>query len=42
VFDQERAELIYQRVAYDHDTAAAKVRAAGLPQALAERLHDGV
>lgn len=41
VYDDESAELTYFRVPYDHDTAAAKVRAAGLPQSLAKRLEDG-
>ena len=41
MFDTERAELTFHRVPYDHDTAAAKVRAAGLPQRLAQRLQDG-
>lgn len=41
VFDAAQTELVYHRVAYDHETAAAKVRAAGLPQNLADRLNDG-
>ena len=41
VFDVDRAELTYHRVAYDHEGAAAKVRAAGLPATLAQRLNDG-
>jgi len=41
VFDIERALVTYHRVAYDHEAAAAKVRAAGLPQSLADRLVDG-
>jgi diadenosine tetraphosphatase ApaH/serine/threonine PP2A family protein phosphatase len=41
VYDSESAELTYFRVPYDYDTAAAKVRAAGLPQRLAKRLEDG-
>ncbi|HEU5293507.1 MAG TPA: metallophosphoesterase family protein [Burkholderiaceae bacterium] len=41
VFDLEQAQVTYHRVAYDHEAAAAKVRAAGLPQNLAERLADG-
>lgn len=39
--DTERAELTYWRVPYDVETAAAKISAAGLPQALAARLVDG-
>jgi predicted phosphodiesterase len=41
VFDEERRTLTYHRVAYDWPTAAAKVRAAGLPASLAERLQRG-
>lgn len=41
LFDTGRAELTFHRVPYDHDTAAAKVRAAGLPLRLAQRLQDG-
>jgi diadenosine tetraphosphatase ApaH/serine/threonine PP2A family protein phosphatase len=42
VFDDESLELTYYRVPYDHDAAAAKVRAAGLPEDLAARLADGI
>ena len=41
MFDTGSAELTFHRVPYDHDTAAAKVRAAGLPERLAQRLQDG-
>jgi len=41
VFDDVRRTLTYHRVAYDWPTAAAKVRAAGLPARLAERLEHG-
>ena len=41
IFDPETATLTFHRVAYDHETAAAKVRAAGLPSSLAQRLIDG-
>jgi len=41
VFDRTQAELVFHRVAYDHETAAAKVRMAGLPQDLADRLNEG-
>jgi diadenosine tetraphosphatase ApaH/serine/threonine PP2A family protein phosphatase len=41
IFDTTAHELTFHRVPYDHDAAAAKVRAAGLPQRLAERLTDG-
>jgi diadenosine tetraphosphatase ApaH/serine/threonine PP2A family protein phosphatase len=39
--DGASAALTYHRVPYDHEAAAAKVRAAGLPQDLADRLSDG-
>ena len=39
--DGGTATLTYHRVPYDHEAAAAKVRAAGLPQDLADRLSDG-
>jgi diadenosine tetraphosphatase ApaH/serine/threonine PP2A family protein phosphatase len=41
MFDTQSAELTFHRIPYDHDTAAAKVRAAGLPERLAQRLQDG-
>jgi len=41
VFDLDQAQLTFHRVAYDHEAAAAKVRSAGLPQSLADRLNDG-
>lgn len=41
MFDTTLAVLTYHRVPYDHDAAAAKIRAAGLPERLAERLIDG-
>jgi diadenosine tetraphosphatase ApaH/serine/threonine PP2A family protein phosphatase len=41
LFDAERAALTFHRVAYDWTTAAAKVRAAGLPESLAHRLERG-
>jgi len=41
LFDVEQALLTFRRVPYDHEAAAAKVRAAGLPQDLADRLLDG-
>lgn len=39
--DVERGVLVYHRVPYDKETAAAKVRAAGLPAVLADRLIHG-
>jgi len=41
MFDTGNGELTFHRVPYDHDTAAAKVVAAGLPLRLAQRLQDG-
>jgi diadenosine tetraphosphatase ApaH/serine/threonine PP2A family protein phosphatase len=41
MFDIAGSTLTYHRVPYDHDAAAAKIRAAGLPERLAERLVDG-
>lgn len=41
LYDTESRELRFQRVAYDIETAAAKIRKAGLPEALAERLYAG-
>lgn len=39
--DTERRQLTFLRVPYDHERAAAKIRAAGLPAALALRLLTG-
>jgi diadenosine tetraphosphatase ApaH/serine/threonine PP2A family protein phosphatase len=33
--------LTFHRVPYDHETAAAKIREAGLPPRLADRLAHG-
>jgi diadenosine tetraphosphatase ApaH/serine/threonine PP2A family protein phosphatase len=41
LFDANRRSLRYLRVPYDHESAARKVRAAGLPEALAMRLERG-
>ena len=38
IFDTEQHALTFHRVPYDHAAAAAKVRAAGLPERVAERL----
>jgi diadenosine tetraphosphatase ApaH/serine/threonine PP2A family protein phosphatase len=40
-FDTSTATLTFHRVPYDVEAAAAKVRAAALPEALAQRLIDG-
>lgn len=41
-FDTERERITFFRVAYDHQTAARKIRAAGLPERLSLRLERGV
>jgi diadenosine tetraphosphatase ApaH/serine/threonine PP2A family protein phosphatase len=41
LFDVELRRLAFHRVAYDWLTAAAKIRAAGLPETLADRLEHG-
>jgi len=41
MFDSSEHAITFHRVPYDHDAAAAKMRAAGLPPRLAERLTDG-
>jgi len=38
----ERRMVEYRRAEYDIDTAAAKIRAVGLPEALAARLYEGL
>jgi diadenosine tetraphosphatase ApaH/serine/threonine PP2A family protein phosphatase len=41
VLDTETSELTFLRVPYDVEVAAAKIRKAGLPETLAERLGKG-
>jgi len=41
MFDVAKALLTFHRVPYDHDTAADKIRAAGLPPSFADRLIHG-
>ena len=41
MFDITTSTITFHRVPYDHDAAAAKIRAAGLPERLADRLVDG-
>ncbi len=41
VLDLSHNTITYQRVPYDTQTAARKVRAAGLPEVLAQRLLQG-
>ena len=42
LFDAERAELTFHRVAYDHLAAASAIREAGLPEFFAQRLERGL
>jgi diadenosine tetraphosphatase ApaH/serine/threonine PP2A family protein phosphatase len=42
MFDTATGDLTTFRVPYDVDAAAGKIRAAGLPESLAERLKWGV
>ena len=41
IFEPEAEVLTFHRTAYDHFTAAEKVRRAGLPEDLANRLITG-
>jgi diadenosine tetraphosphatase ApaH/serine/threonine PP2A family protein phosphatase len=42
LFDSDKAQLAFQRVAYDHQAAAAAIRQAGLPAYFADRLETGL
>jgi len=42
LFDTARAEITFFRVPYDHAQAAARIRAAGLPESLAYRVEMGI
>lgn len=42
ILDRSRNELCFRRVGYDATTTARKSRAAGLPEALAQRLMKGI
>lgn len=42
LFDLQAQALTFHRVAYDHLAAARKIRAAGLPEAIAYRVERGV
>jgi diadenosine tetraphosphatase ApaH/serine/threonine PP2A family protein phosphatase len=42
VHDSRAGDLTFWRVPYDHETAGAKIRAAGLPPSLGDRLAHGV
>jgi diadenosine tetraphosphatase ApaH/serine/threonine PP2A family protein phosphatase len=41
LFDDAAMTLTFHRVPYDHEAAARKIMAAGLPPEFAQRLHDG-
>lgn len=41
LFDTTTAQVTFHRVAYDHPSAAAAIRRAGLPEYFAKRLEDG-
>ena len=41
VFDSTACKLTFHRVAYDHLSAAAAIRKAGLPEFFADRLERG-
>lgn len=41
LFDTDKLHLSFQRVAYDHQSAAAAIRRAGLPAFFADRLETG-
>jgi diadenosine tetraphosphatase ApaH/serine/threonine PP2A family protein phosphatase len=41
IWDRAARSVTIRRVAYDHVAAAAKILAAGLPRALADRLAHG-
>jgi diadenosine tetraphosphatase ApaH/serine/threonine PP2A family protein phosphatase len=41
-FDTDAKSITFHRVPYDNEAAARKVRAAGLPEALAYRLERGI
>ncbi|HTQ02009.1 MAG TPA: metallophosphoesterase family protein [Casimicrobiaceae bacterium] len=42
IFDDAKREITFFRVPYDHHAAAAKIREAGLPEALAYRVEAGI
>ena len=41
LFDTDKMQLTFHRVAYDHAAAAAAIRRAGLPAYFADRLERG-
>ena len=42
IYDTTRHEITFHRVAYDAPAATARIRAAGLPEALAYRVEAGI
>jgi diadenosine tetraphosphatase ApaH/serine/threonine PP2A family protein phosphatase len=42
LFNDEREEITFHRVPYDHLAAAQKIRSAGLPEMLAYRVENGI
>jgi diadenosine tetraphosphatase ApaH/serine/threonine PP2A family protein phosphatase len=42
IFDEATREITFFRVPYDHAASAAKIRSAGLPEALAYRVEAGI
>ena len=42
LFDEEKEEVTFYRVPYDHATAAQKIRNAGLPEWIAHRIEHGL
>jgi diadenosine tetraphosphatase ApaH/serine/threonine PP2A family protein phosphatase len=42
LFDIARARITFCRVSYDHNSAAQRIRAAGLPESLAYRIEKGI
>ena len=42
IFDDAKREITFFRVPYDHHSAAATIRRAGLPEALAYRVEQGI
>lgn len=41
LFNADNCEITFRRIPYDIDAAAARIREAGLPKGLADRLHKG-
>jgi diadenosine tetraphosphatase ApaH/serine/threonine PP2A family protein phosphatase len=41
LYDDTQCRIVFQRLAYDHSAAAARIRRAGLPEYFAQRLEEG-